>query len=117
MIALLQTAASGAAEPLPGDALGLRTFAALAVVGALLALTVWALSRANQARRGRQLMAVESALPLGEKRSLVVVTVEGRRLLLGVAPGGVSLVTELRASFDGALESSLQSAPKGTPQS
>lgn len=111
MIALVQTAASGAAAPLPGDTLGLRTFAALAIVGALLALTVWALSRANGVRRGRQLLAVESALPLGDKRSLVVVTVEGRRLLVGVAPGSVSLVTELHASFDGALESSLQSKP------
>lgn len=111
MIALLQTAASATAEPLPGDALGVRTFAALAIVGAVLALAVWALSRVNHARRGRQAMAVESALPLGDKRSLVVVAVEGRRLLLGVAPGSVTLVTELHASFDGALESSLHSKP------
>lgn len=107
MLAMLQ-AAPAAADPGPSDALGLRTFAALAIVGALLALSVWGLSRANAARRGRQLLTVESALSLGDKRSLVVVTVEGRRLLLGVSPGGVSLVTELHGSFDHALESSLQ---------
>lgn len=105
MIALVQAAA---ADPIATDAFGLRTFAAIVIVGALLAATVWALSRANGARRGRQLLSVESALSLGEKRSLVVVSVEGRRLLLGVAPGGVSLVTELHASFDGALDSSLK---------
>jgi flagellar biogenesis protein FliO len=31
-------------------------------------------------------MSVETALSLGERRSLVVVTVENRRLLLGLAP-------------------------------
>jgi flagellar biogenesis protein FliO len=42
-------------------------------------------------------VAVEIAIPLGERRSLVIVTVEGRRLLLGMTPTTVSLVTELRA--------------------
>jgi flagellar biogenesis protein FliO len=37
-------------------------------------------------------------VPLGERRSLVVVSVEGRRLLLGLTPAQVSLVTELAAA-------------------
>jgi flagellar biogenesis protein FliO len=38
---------------------------------------------------------VEGAVPLGERRALMVVSVEGRRLLLGLTPMSVSLVTEL----------------------
>ena len=34
-------------------------------------------------------------MPLGERRSLMVVAIEGRRLLLGLTPMQVSLVTEL----------------------
>jgi flagellar protein FliO/FliZ len=111
MIALMQAAAP-AADPAALGGLGLRSFAALVIVGALLAATVWVLARVSAARRGRQVMSVESALSLGDKRSLVVVTVEGRRLLLGLSPGSVSLVTELQTAFDGALETSLQTAPK-----
>jgi len=42
--------------------------------------------------------AVMTSLTLGDRRSLMVVTIEGRRLLLGVTAGQVSLVTELQAS-------------------
>ena len=38
---------------------------------------------------------VEATVQLGERRSLMVVTIEGRRLLLGLTPMQVSLVTEL----------------------
>jgi flagellar biogenesis protein FliO len=55
---------------------------------------------------------VESALSLGDKRSLVVVAVEGRRMLVGVAPGSVSLVTELQAPFQEALSRSLGQADR-----
>lgn len=82
-----------------------RMFAALAVVLGLLAGLAWLLRRASVLRRKSGALGVESALSLGERRSLVVVTVEGRRLLLGLAPNHVSLVTELQAapSFDQAL--------------
>jgi flagellar biogenesis protein FliO len=54
-----------------------------------------------------------TAVPLGERRSLVVVTVEGRRLLLGLTPTQVSLVTELTAapakSFESVLDESTRS--------
>jgi flagellar biogenesis protein FliO len=55
-------------------------------------------------------MSVESAVSLGERRSLVIVTVEGRRLLLGVAPNSVSLVTELGQSFGGVLAGTVPTA-------
>jgi flagellar biosynthetic protein FliO len=73
-----------------------RTLGALAIVLALLAALAWLLKRGVIARRGVSGLNVESALPLGERRSLVVVSVEGRRLLLGLGPGHVSLVTELQ---------------------
>lgn len=106
-IALMQTA-DAVAAPAALGASGVRSFLALGVVAALLALTVWGLGRLAQARRGRQAINVESAVTLGDKRSLVIVAVEGRRLLVGVAPGGVSLVTELQASFGETLAESLR---------
>ena len=105
-VALMQTA-DGVITPAALGASGLRSFLALAVVAAVLALAVWGIGRVTQARRGRQPIDVESAVALGDKRSLVIVSVEGRRLLVGLAPGSVSLVTELRASFDETLTRSL----------
>ena len=43
----------------------------------------------------RTSIVVETAVSLGERRSLVIVAVEGRRLLLGLATGGVSLLADL----------------------
>jgi flagellar protein FliO/FliZ len=82
-----------------------RTLGALVVVLGLIGLSAWLLRRGVLTRRTGKGLGIESALPLGERRSLVVVTVEGRRLLLGLAPNAVSLVTELDrpASFDQAL--------------
>jgi flagellar protein FliO/FliZ len=71
----------------------LGAVAVLALVGGL----AWLARRGTFAglQAKNRLVAVETAVPLGERRSLVVVAVEGRRLLLGVTPGQVSLVTEL----------------------
>jgi flagellar protein FliO/FliZ len=82
-----------------------RMLAALAVVLVLLGGLAWLMRRGMRARRTAGALAVESTLTLGDRRSLVILTVEGRRLLLGLAPGQVSLVTELRPrqSFDDAL--------------
>jgi flagellar protein FliO/FliZ len=65
----------------------------LALVGAL----AWMARKGTFAalKAGNRVVSVETAVPLGERRSLVVVAVEGRRLLLGVTPGQVSLLTEL----------------------
>ncbi len=84
--------------------LSLQSLAAVAIVLALLGALAWLARRGSfgaLSRKGR-LVDVETAVPLGERRSLVVVVVEGRRLLLGVTPSSVSLVTELsRASVPG----------------
>jgi flagellar protein FliO/FliZ len=73
-----------------------RAVLSLAAVMALLAGLAW-LARRGGFRRatGAAAIAVETATALGERRTLVIVAVEGRRLLLGLTPGSVSLVTEL----------------------
>ena len=87
--------------------------AATTLVLALVAGLAWLVRRGTLRLPGsfkRQSMTIESATPLGERRSLVIVTVEGRRLLLGLTPMHVSLVTELAPAppaFDNALRESL----------
>jgi flagellar protein FliO/FliZ len=92
-----------------------RMLGALAVVLALLGGLAWLLRRGAAARRQKGGLGIETALSLGERRSLVVVTVEGRRLLVGLAPNHVSLVTELQraGTFDQAL---VQASGTGAPQ-
>jgi len=73
-------------------------FAATLLVLGLVAALAWLVRRGPLARlaaKGKP-VAVETAIPLGDRRSLVIVTVEGRRLLLGMTPANISLVTELR---------------------
>jgi flagellar protein FliO/FliZ len=91
---LAQTELVGAAAPdlLPNV---WRMLGALAVVLLLLAGAAWLLRRGVLGRRATGGLGVESVLALGERRSLAIVTVEGRRLLVGLAPNNVSLVTEL----------------------
>ncbi len=73
----------------------LKGLGALVVVVVLLAGVLWLLRRGTGLGRAGGTMTVETALSLGERRSLVIVSVEGRRLLLGVSPASVALVTEL----------------------
>jgi flagellar biosynthetic protein FliO len=75
-----------------------RSLVAIFVVFGLLTLLAWLARRGTfgaLTRPGRSLVKVEGAVPLGERRALMVVSVEGRRLLLGLTPMSVSLVTEL----------------------
>ena len=75
-----------------------RAMASLIVVLGLLAAFVWALRRGSirlskLAPRGT--IAVETAMSLGDRRSLAIVGVEGRRLLVGLTPTTISLLTDL----------------------
>ncbi len=82
------------------SALTLRALASILVVIGLLVAFVWALRRGAiglPGSRARAVIAIETATSLGERRSLVIVNVEGRRLLLGLAPGAISFVSELGA--------------------
>lgn len=86
-----------------------RTIGSLALVLALLAGLAWVLRRTRTVRQARGALTIEAGLALGERRSLAIVTVDGRRLLLGLAPNHVSLVTELSrpATFDGAMQQAI----------
>jgi flagellar protein FliO/FliZ len=87
-----------------------RALITTVIVVGVLALAAWALRRSmGSGRAGGKRVAIETAVSLGERRSLVIVTVEGRRLLLGVAPGHINLVTELDADdrFGQSLDASL----------
>lgn len=77
--------------------LGLQSVAAVLIVLALVAALAWVARRGTfqRWRPGAKAMTIETAMALGERRSLVIVAVEGRRLLLGLTPTQVSLVTEL----------------------
>lgn len=82
----------------PGSGDLTRSLFAILVVFGLLTLFAWLARRGtfgSMGRQGRALVKVEGQVPLGERRSLMVVSVEGRRLLLGLTPMQVSLVTEL----------------------
>jgi flagellar protein FliO/FliZ len=79
--------------------LGIQSLFAVVVVLGLVAALAWLLRRGGfgALRPGSRNITVETAVPLGERRSLVIVAVEGRRLLLGMTPGQISMVTELDA--------------------
>lgn len=74
-----------------------RSLVAIVVVFALLGALAWAARRGRLSFFTRQPahVRVEATVPLGDRRSLMVVAIEGRRLLLGLTPVQVSLVTEL----------------------
>ena len=73
-------------------------FIAVLIVLGLVTVLAWLLRRGSLGaltRRGGAIN-VETAASLGERRSLVIVSVEGRRLLLGLTPTTMQLVTELQ---------------------
>lgn len=77
--------------------LGFQSFFAVLVVLALVAALAWLVRRGafGALRGGNRAIAVETAVPIGERRSLIIVAVEGRRLLLGLTPTQIAMVTEL----------------------
>jgi flagellar protein FliO/FliZ len=77
----------------------MNTFLATLIVLALVGALAWLVKRGPLARLASsgKPVSVETAIPLGERRSLVIVSVEGRRLLLGLTATNISLVTELQA--------------------
>jgi flagellar biosynthetic protein FliO len=102
----------------PDIGAGVRGLAAVFVVLALLALFAWLLRKGAFGALGRRAaspITIETAVPLGERRSVVIVAVEGRRLLLGLAPGQVSMLTEL-AARPATFASTLDQAAGQPPQ-
>jgi flagellar biosynthetic protein FliO len=107
--------------PLPGSDVGtaLRSLLAVFAVLALVAACAWLVRRGafgSLGRRGQSAVRVETAVPLGDRRSLLVVAVEGRRLLLGATPQQVTLVIELGPA-SGFAESLDRAASRGSEPS
>ncbi len=76
-----------------------QSFLGVLIVLGIVAGLAWLARRGAFKTLGRsnRPITVETAVALGERRSLVIVAVEGRRLLLGLTPGQISMVTELGA--------------------
>lgn len=112
MLALFHLAPATAAAWTPTTPDWVRGLFASIVVVTLAGGCAWLLRRSKLGplgRRRQRLVTAETVAMLGERRSLVVATVEGRRLLLGVTPAQISLVAELHgpAPFDRTLDDTL----------
>ncbi len=89
---------------------------AMLVVLMLIFVAAWAMRKFKFSPH-RQLSKLEvvQGISLGARERAVIINVQGKRLLLGVAPGQVSLLTELaieeQASTDAADMNSDQQAP------
>jgi flagellar protein FliO/FliZ len=107
------------ADPLPAAVDGGLVRAVLGVFLVLGLVTVLAVLLRRgvltlPGQRGPRTLRVETALSLGDRRSLVIVNVEGRRLLLGLTSAQVSVVTELSAApgaFDRVLDQASGAGP------
>jgi len=101
----LALAMAQATDTWPSDGVGsaVRGIAAVIFVLGLLVLLAW-LARKGHLPLGRTgrggPILVEATVPLGERRSLTIVSVEGRRLLLGLTAAHVSLLAELAPASD-----------------
>ena len=89
-----------------------RSLLAIVVVFGVLGALAWAARRGRLGFFTRQPahVRVEATVPLGERRSLMVVAIEGRRLLLGLTPMQISFVTELTQPSPGATQTGFGAA-------
>ena len=92
----------------------------VALVLAVLIALAWVARRMQgHAGAGRGALRVEASMPLGGKERLVIVEVEGERLLLGVGSGGVRTLSRLGAggatATDSAGDGWLERALRGEP--
>jgi len=120
MVISLLTGATQTAEWSGAETMSaVRGIVATVVVLGLLGLLAWMLRRGTLRLgpgKSGQVVKVETAVSLGERRSVVVIAVEGRRLLLGLSPTEVAMLTELTPAAAGApvsFDNALQSAVRG----
>ena len=86
----------------------------LVLTAAVLLLVRWLRGRAQARPHGAGLQVVDR-LDLSPAHTLYVVRAEGRRLLLGGGPGGLSLITQLDGPLDGPLDGEAPAAPELPP--
>ncbi len=103
-------------NPLPIDAGALA--GALLVVGGLIAALPLVARRVTSAARGRGAIEVVEARPLGGRRALLLVRVDGRQVLVGSSEAGLSMLCELGgAPFSRALAEELAVPAASAPSS
>jgi flagellar protein FliO/FliZ len=79
-----------------GIVLVLRTFLALAAVIALVWGSLWLLKRFTGGRKGDSgAIRIAGTAHLGAKQRIVLIDVEGRRMVLGVADPSITLLADL----------------------
>jgi flagellar biogenesis protein FliO len=84
----------------------LRAFGSLVAVLGLLGLFVWALRRGSlklSSLAPKGTIAIETAMSLGERRSIAIVGVDGRRLLIGLTPTTISFLSDLTPQTTSAI--------------
>lgn len=65
-------------------------------------------------QRGSRTLSIETALSLGDRRSVAILAVEGRRLLVGLTPVQINVLADLgttQGAFDQALDRATTPAP------
>jgi flagellar protein FliO/FliZ len=107
LVVAVQDGIAFAGDPTPVS--GRAVLTAILVVACVGALAWW-LRKGLPAARGRQGISVETAVSLGDRRSLVVVSVENRRLLIGMTQHQISLLAELGAAQTPAFQDALQAS-------
>ncbi len=80
----------------PHPWLGLMAY--LLLVIALILLSAWLARHKRAGSSAAHSLRVRAQLALGLREKLVIVQVDGRRLLLGLTPGRIQLLTELAAA-------------------
>jgi len=93
-------------DPLAAETLW-RVFGSLGLILVAIFGLVWLLRRSGTMTRGRSgKMQVVDVLSLGQRERLVLVSVGGQQLLLGVAPGRVQAVHTIDTPYEEGTDSS-----------
>lgn len=111
--------AAGAGES--GTLLMARTVGGLGLVISLIILGYFAVRRYGPKylrRQGAQgALKVIETLPIGEKRSIALIQVEDKRLLIGNTQQQITLLAQLPMTPEAAIEQAREPLPGGTPGS
>jgi flagellar protein FliO/FliZ len=98
-----------------------RTMGGLGLVIGLIVLAYVAVRRYGPKylrRQGAQsALKVIETLPMGEKRSIALIQVEDKRLLIGNTPQQITLLTQLAAGFETSAEAGHEPSPNSNPGS